>query len=125
VQALPSVKKKKESFHSLNEYTRMLNAAEFLMREHIKTTKELNTTAEEKLREKQQMEVMQRRQQEFMLQQLEPAKMEAAELAKMHHQQLLGLRVGPTPGFLLPLHYHHHCFLLHHRLCLDLPYRVV
>ena len=102
-------KKKKESVHSLDEYTRMLNAADFLMREHIKTTKELNTTAQQKLVEKRQMEEMQRQQHEFMLGQMEPAMVEAAELAKIHHQQLLGLRVGPAPGcidILYPLQEH-------------------
>ena len=91
-------RKKKDSLHSLNEYKRMLNAADFLMREHIKVTKELNTNAQEKLREKQQREALQKQQEEYMLQQMEPPRMEAAELAKIHHQQILGLRVGPVPG---------------------------
>ena len=96
-------KEKKEAFHSLNEYTRMLNAADFLMREHIKTTKELNTSVEQKLQEKRQMELVQKQQHDFMVQNMEPPKLEAAELAKQHHHQILGLRVGPSPSASLPL----------------------
>ena len=93
---------RKDAFHSLNEYKRMLNAADFLMREHIKVTKELNTSAQEKLREKQQREALQREQDEYLLKQMEPPRIEATELAKMHHQQILGLRVGPIPGVKRP-----------------------
>jgi hypothetical protein len=93
---------RKDAFHSLNEYKRMLNAADFLMREHIKVTKELNTSAQEKLREKQQREALQKQQEEYMLKQMEPPRIEATELAKMHHQQILGLRIGPIPGIKRP-----------------------
>jgi len=96
-------KEKKEAFHSLNEYTRMLNAADFLMREHIKTTKELNTSVEQKLQEKRQKELVQKQQHDFMVKNMEPPKLEAAELAKQHHHQILGLRVGPSPSASLPL----------------------
>lgn len=94
----PPASQKKEPFHSLQEYVSMLNAAEFLMREHIKTTKELNTTAEERLREKQQYEELQRRSQEWMIKRMEGNPVPAVELAKIHHQDLLGLKVGPAPG---------------------------
>jgi len=92
--------RKKGPFHSLEEYTAMLNAAEFLMYEHIKTTKELNTTVGERLREKQQYEELQRQSQEAMLKRMEGEPIPAVELAKLHHRAMLGLKLGPAPGVL-------------------------
>ena len=90
--------RKKGPFHSLEEYTAMLNAAEFLMYEHIKTTKELNTSVGERLREKQQYEELQRQSQEAMLKRMEGEPIPAVELAKLHHRAMLGLKLGPAPG---------------------------